>query len=428
MVPMVAPRGPMDRTGSALRIALISQWYDPEVGAAAVFGSIARTLAARGHEIEVLTGFPNYPIGSVYPGYHQRYHQREILDGIQVHRAPLYASHTSQPVARAANYLSFAASSTAVGLAALKDVDVILVCSGPVTAAIPAMAINRLRRIPYVLLVQDMWPQSVTQSGFLNGAASRRVENALHALCDAVYRRAAAIAVTSPGMAPLIAERGVPQERIGVTANWADDAHFRPVTPRSDIVTELGPWPEFTVMYAGNLGEVQGLETVLDAADLLRKRTDIGFAFVGAGVAETSLRRDVRDRELSNVRFLGSQPLERMSDILALGDVQLVSLRDLPIFRSTLPSKVQAVLAAGRPIIGAVSGDAADVIDASGAGECVQPGSAATLAAAIERMSGLDQVALAGLGRAGRAYYVREFGRDVGGARLEALLTSAVAT
>jgi colanic acid biosynthesis glycosyl transferase WcaI len=405
-----------------VRIGIISQWYDPEVGAAATFASIARTLAERGHEVLVVTGFPNYPSGTIYPGYRQRFHHRETVDGIQVHRAPLYASHDRRTVGRAANYLSFAMSGTVVTLSALKDVDVVLACSGPMTAAIPAVALNAMHRVPYALLVQDMWPQSVTASGFRGTSPDGKIEHALERLCDAVYRRAAAIAVTSPGMAPLIAERGVPSAKITMVANWADETYFRPVSPRPSVPAEFGGWPQFAVMYAGNLGEVQDLGIVVEAADLLRDRADIGFVFVGGGVAEASLWTDVRQRKLANVRFLGSQPRERMSDILALGDVQLICLRDLPVFRSTLPSKIQATLAAGRPIIGAVAGDAAAIIDASGAGVAVPPGSAPALAAAIDRMSRLRGDRRDRLGRNGRTYYETELGRAAGGARLETLL------
>jgi len=412
----------------SLRIGYVTQWYDPEIGAAAVSGSIARALHDRGHSVQVLTGFPNYPGGRIYPGYQLRPYQREVMNGVTVHRAPLYVSHDSNPLRRSSNYLSFAAAATAVGLSTLKEIDVALVYSGPITAAIPAMALRATRGIPFVLLVADMWPQSVTASGFLKESSESsggRTEQALHRLCDAVYSRASRIAVTSPGMKDLISERGVPEHKIALVPHWADESHFYPKPTSVELVGERAPRPAFTVMYAGSLGDVQGLDIVVEAANLLRARTDIAFVFVGGGIAEPALRARVSELGLSNVRFLGQQPLERMSEILTLGDVQLITLRDLPVFRATMPSKVQSILASGRPIIGAVAGDAAAALEASGAATLISPGSSIDLAAAVEKFERMERAERERMGVAGRKYYDREFGRPVGGARLENLLQRA---
>jgi glycosyltransferase involved in cell wall biosynthesis len=407
-----------------MRVGLVSQWYDPEVGAV-VPGTLARALSSYGHQVEVLTGLPNYPTGRLYPGYHLRPYQREELDGVTVHRCPLYPSHDSQAVRRAANFLSFASAASVVGLRALRRVDAMLVYSAPATAALPALALRRALRIPFVLLIQDMWPQSVTASGFLHGPTSRRVERGLHRFCDHTYRRAASIAVTSPGMADLIAARGIDESKIAVVPNWVDEALFRPMERDPALARELGPLRPFTVMYAGNLGELQGLEVIVEAADLLRSHWELGFVLVGGGVAEQHLRRMVAERGLDNVRFVGPQPSTRMSKVLALGDVQLVTLRDIPLLRSTLPSKVQAALAAGRPVIAAVSGDAAAVVDAAGAGLTVPPGSPAELAAAILKIHSLPDRGRRDLGDSGRRYYEANLSRHHGVARLTALLEQA---
>jgi colanic acid biosynthesis glycosyl transferase WcaI len=408
-----------------MRIGLVSQWYDPESGAAAVPGFVARALVAQGHEVEVLTGVPNYPSGAVHPGYRMRPYQVEHRDGVRVHRVALYPSHDARPAHRAANVLSFALSAAALGSRALRDVDVVLVHSTPATVALPAMALRALRGIPYVLLVQDLWPQSLTASGLVSGGTAARVEPALHRFCDAAYRRAAAIAVTSPGMTDLVTARGVPRDKISVVTNWADERYFRPVPRSPQPAGEFSRLRRFTAMYAGNLGEVQGLGVVVEAATLLRDHRDIGFVFVGAGVAEESLRAAVDERQLDNVRFVPPQPVERMADVLALGDVQLITLRDLPVFRSVLPSKVQATLAAGRPVIGAVGGDAAAVLEASGAGPVVPPGSAPALAEAVLAASRAPAAELAQQGAAGREFYLRRLGEATGARQLSELLVAA---
>lgn len=409
----------------ARRILFVSQWYAPEAGDGGVPRGIATALRDRGHNVEVLTGLPNYPDGKLYPGYRIRPYQREERDELTIHRAPLYFSHDTNARRRATNYLSFAAASTAVGLARIPRVDVSLVYSSPITAALPAMALRAVRRIPYVLLIQDMWPQSVTASGFLSDEMAVRAEGLLHRFCDRVYRGAAQIAVTSPGMIDLVAARGVPHEKLQLIPNWADEDSYRPVAANPALRQEFGLTRPFTVMYAGNLGEVQGLNAVLDAAALLRERDDIGFAFVGHGAAEQALRATAAARQLDNVVFVAPQPVDRMATVLAAADVQLVSLKDDPLFRNTLPSKIQSLLAAGRPIVGFISGDAAQVIADSGAGMVAHPGRPSELAAAISQLFTLPPGGLAAMGDAGRKYYIAHFSARVAVERLEHLISVA---
>ena len=395
-----------------LRVLMISQWYDPESGSAAQAGVIARALARRGAHVEVLTGFPNYPSGRLAPGYRVRAYQREVLQGITVHRAPLWPSHDSAPSRRALNYLSWAIGAAVVGSLTARHVDAVLVHSTPATAALPALALQVTRRLPFVVQVQDLWPQTVVSSDFLGEGRGSRVERPLHAMCDAIYKRASAIAVTSPGMAPLIAARGVPQSKISLAANWADEAVFRPAARNESLARRLGLTKPFTFMYAGNFGPYQGLDTLLDAADRLRHRTDIGLALVGGGVREPWLREEVARRGLDAVTFVPPVPFTEMTDVLALGDAHLVSLQDLPLFRTTLPSKLQATLAAGKPVVGALTGDAADVIRESGAGHVVPPGDPSALADAIVRLADAGPDRLRTLGEFARSHYERTFSEE----------------
>lgn len=404
-----------------MRIGLVSQWYDPEGGAAATPGVQARALRDLGHEVHVLTGFPNYPTGRLHEGYRLAPYRRESLRGIDVHRSPLFPSHDGRAPLRAANYLSLAAGATAVGLSRFPRVDAVLVHATPMTMAIPAVALRALRRTPFVLHVQDLWPDSVTSSELAAGMGGR-LERVLHAYCDATYRRAAHIAVTSPGMADRIAARGVPRGKLSFVPNWADEASFRPVPRDAALAAGLGLRRPFTVMYAGNLGSFQDLDTLVDAATRLQGREQIGFALVGGGVAEARLRRLVAARRLDNVTFVPNQPFERMSAVLALGDLQVVSLQDLPLFRHTIPSKLQAAMAAGRPVVGALTGDAARLVTDAGAGRVVAPGDAGALAQAVGALADLPGGELSAMGDAGRHHYLREFSEAVNARRLGDLL------
>lgn len=421
----VFARGDVWAVWADMRIAMMSQWYDPERGAAMTAGTIARALGARDNDVQVVTGFPNYPDGVVYPGYKMRAYQREELEGITVHRSPLYMSHDTNARRRAANYLSFAASASAVAATRLGKVDVALVHSTPATVAIPAMTRRLLRRTPYVVHIQDLWPETVTASGFLAEGGHRRVENMLHRFCDSVYRHAASIAVTSPGMADRILARGVPSQKISLVPNWADERRFHPATPSKAVIDAIGPRFPFTVMYAGSMGDVQALETLVDAATILREHLNIGFLLVGGGVAEHALKHRAREAGLRNLRFVARQPVDRMAEVLALGDVQVISLRDLPVFRATLPSKVQATLAAGRPIICAVDGDAARVVRESGGGIVTAPESAAEIAEAILAVANMSRDERLAMGDRGRLYYQNGLSEERGAEALDELLHEA---
>lgn len=407
-----------------MKIGIVSQWYDPEGGSAAVPGAISRALAGLGHEVHVLTGFPNYPSGRIYPGYRIRSYQFESLGGVGVHRVPLVPSHDRSAVKRAANYLSFAGSASA-RLRILRSVDAWLVYSTPATVAIPALIAEALYRRPFVLLIQDLWPDTVLESGFVkSGSALALITRCLHSFCHLTYRKAAAVAVTAPGMAEVLRERGVPADKLSVVPNWVDEKLFHPKARTDALAAEFG-LRGFVVMYAGTLGDLQGLETAIEAAEVLGDIPEFTFVLVGSGVAEPRLRALAQHKTRRNIVFLGQQPLDRMAALMALSDVQLVSLRDLPLFRAILPSKVQAVLASGRPIIGSVPGDAGRLIQESGAGLTVPPGDVGALAGAVRQMYEMGQQKRDVMGARGREFYLERLSEQVGSTELALLLERA---
>ncbi len=408
-----------------MRIGMLSHWFDPEGGAAGAPGTLAREFRDRGHDVHVVTGYPIYPKGRIFPGYRQRPYLREVIDGVTVHRSPIYPSHDDRAARRMANYLSFAASGSINAQRALGAADVSFVYSTPATAAIPALGLKWLRRIPFVVHIQDIWPQTVTASEFVDKGANGLLEGLLNVYCDHVYRAADSVAVTSPGMAALIEQRGIIGSKIHLVPNWAEESYFYPIPRADDLSESVRKQRTFTVMYAGNFGEMQDLMTVVRAAARLRNSSEIEFVLMGAGTVEKRLRAAVREESLDNIRFIGPQPFERMAEFLAIGDVQLITLKDRPLFRSTLPSKLQANLASGRPVIGAVAGDAADVITRSGAGLVVPPGDDAALAEAIRRLSAEGGAALDHRSDLARQYYLDHFSTRVVGDRLEALLVDA---
>jgi glycosyltransferase involved in cell wall biosynthesis len=402
-----------------MRIAFISQWFDPEGGSAAIPGSMVRALEARGHQVEVVTGFPNYPTGILQDGYRVRLHQVEQRGRTTVHRVALYPSHDRSAVRRMLNFLSFMTSAATLGAWFARRSKVALVYSTPATVGLAGVVLRTVFRRPFVLYIQDLWPDTLVATGMVPRRYERPATALLTHFCDLVYRRAGRIAVISPGMKHLLAERGVPGDKVVVVYNWVDEDIFRPVPARLDPTA-------FTVMYAGNLGDVQGLDVLVRAVAGLTDLTDLRVVLVGDGVARESLSRlahhlGVADR----VTFAGPRPIAEMADVMATADIQVVSLQDLPLFHATMPSKVQAILACGRPVVISAPGDSAELVRASGAGLVAAPGDVAALAETIRAAHALRGDRLEAMGRAGRDFYQRELSASVGAARMEAALEAA---
>lgn len=407
---------------------MISQWYDPEVGSAAQAGIIARSLRELGHGVEIVTGLPNYPSGKLYPGYQPAIYQSEVLDGIKVHRAPLYPSHDGNSLRRSANYLSFAAAGSLVANLKMSKVDACLVYASPATAALPAMVRRILRRTPFVVHIHDLWPDSVMSSGFLSRRGAAAASWPLSKFCSAMYRSSHAIAITSPGMREKLVSRGVPDNKIHFVPNWADESIFYPTTASAELRQSLDVGDQTVIMYAGNLGEYQDLEALVGAATRLKDRKDLLFLVVGDGVKRAELQRLADEAELPNLRFLGPRRLAEMPDLISLSDLQVVSLKSLEIFETTLPSKLMSVMASGRPILAALTGDAGGLVQESGAGYVVPPGDSLAMAAAIQQFARLAPEDRERMGRAGLEYYQSKLARSTVSARLAGLLTAAAAS
>jgi len=405
-----------------MKIGMVTQWYEPETGSAAHPTAIARALAARGHEVKVLTGFPSYPLGRVYDGYRRQVRMHELRDGITVLRVPDAPSHDRSAVRRALSLTSFAASATAqVGW--LRDTDVCLTYLTPATVGLAAMTLRRLWGVPYTLYVQDLWPETVTASGFIGSPdTAERVERVLHRWLRRLYAGADGVAAISPTMADTLASRGARVTPVSIP-NWVDEQVFAPTQRDGRPHLDDRRW----LMYAGGIGEVQSLDTALRALALLDDRRDLGLALVGGGVAVPGLRRLAHELGLDDrVRFLGGFPLEEMPALMAEADAQLVSLKDLPLFRGTIPSKLQASMACGAPIVCSVAGDAAELVRRVGCGFTATPEDPTSLAEALRHVADATPADLAAMGSRARSTYVAELGEDSGAAALEELLMKTV--
>ncbi|WP_354026112.1 sugar transferase [Conyzicola nivalis] len=394
-----------------MRILLITQWFDPEPTFKGLL--FAKELIQQGHEVQVLTGFPNYPGGKVYDGYKIRSFQREVVEGVNVLRLPLYPSHDGSSVKRVLNYASFAASAS-VGVLAGKRPDVAYVYHPPATVGLPALVAKWLRGVPFVYDVQDLWPDTLGVTGMLNRP---KILRAVGKAMAGIYGSAARVAVLSPGFKKLLVERGVPERRIDVIPNWADEKQIDVSAPTASRASELGFDDRFTVTFAGNMGTVQALDTVLDAAALLRDRQEIRIVLVGGGLDLERLRGRSTAMKLDNVTFLARRPIAEIGEILTLSDALLVHLRRDPLFAITIPSKTQAYLMAGRPILMGVEGDAADMVEKAAAGIAFEPENAEALAAAIRRLQSLAPEQRRAMGESGSRFYREKLALKVGTAQ-----------
>lgn len=380
---------------------------------------LARGLLAKGHQVTSITGLPNYPHGRLYPGYKQRLWQWEERDGVRVLRLPLYPDHSQAAVKRSLNYLSFAASASVLGPALCGRADALWVYHPPLTVGLPAWWMSRLRRVPFVYEIQDMWPETLQATGMV---ADGRTLRLFDRLARFVYRQAAAITVISPGFKRNLVEKGVPAEKIHVLPNWADEETYRPLPPDPRLAEAYGLTGHFNVIYGGNLGAAQALGNILQAAGHLRDLPHVQFVLIGDGVEEARLREQASVMGLDNVRFVGRQPGEQMPHFFALADVLLIHLRRDPLFEITIPSKTVAYLACGRPIVAAVTGDAAEVVQQAAAGLVCPPEDPAALAAAVRHLATMPVATREAMGQSGRCFFLAHFTRQVLLERVEQLL------
>jgi len=394
--------------GDKLRILLLTQWFDPEPTSKGLL--FAKKLHEVGHSVEVLTGFPNYPGGKMYPGYRQNWRTRQTMDGIVVTRVPLYPSHDRSAIKRILNYLSFAVTSCLYGIFLTRKADVIYVYHPPMTVGLSAALISFFRRSPFVYDVQDLWPDTLRSTGMVQ---NQLVLRSVGLLCRWIYRRARHIVVLSPGFRDALIQRGVDEKAITVIHNWCDEAAVQaPDKCPLDLAFMDG---RFNVVFAGNMGKAQALGAVIEAARLVASLdSQIQFVFVGGGLEVDDLKKMSASTNLTNVRFLPPVPMKQVGQILSRASALLVHLKDDPLFPITIPSKTQAYLAAGKPILMGVRGNAADLVQAAGAGVFVEPENSASIANGVLQIARLPLDAQTRMGENGYNFYSRELSLDTG--------------
>jgi colanic acid biosynthesis glycosyl transferase WcaI len=410
-----------------MRILCLTQWFSPEPESSRGL-SFAKWLQKRGHDVTVLTGFPNYPGGRLYPGYRLRLRQWDEVEGVRVLRVPLYPNHDRSAFKRSLNYLSFAASATTIGLPSIGQVDVIYAMATPPTVGLPPLFQKMYRGVPYLFNVTDIYPEAAADSGMLNGSHSKWLfDSLLQSLCRLVYGRATFVTAISNGYKEILVERGLSKERVHAVYNWVNEDLFQPLPRDPDVVRRLGIDGRFNFVYAGNFGPFQDLHTLIRAAALLRHIPDIQLVLIGTGQLEGEVRAHAAELGLRNVRFIGRLSQREMPGVCNAADVLLIHLIDRPFLRATIPSKTQESLASERPVLMASLGESADIVREAGAGVTCEPENENALAGCMEMLYRARSTEREGMAKRGRKFYLDRMSQEVGARKIEALLEHAVA-
>jgi glycosyltransferase involved in cell wall biosynthesis len=372
---------------------------------------LGRAWAAAGHDVHVLTGFPHHPTGRIPPEYRsafRRGYSHENFEGVHLHRTWIFPAANRGKVRRSLNYASFMASAALVGSLRLPRPDVIVATSPQLLCAAAGYLLAARFRVPLVMEVRDLWPESLVAVG-ASGSRSSLV-GTLERLAKGLYRRASHIVTVTETQREVIVRAGIPAERVSVVPNGVDLPFFEAGAAIPDTAVAL-PDDRFLVTYIGTIGMAHHLETLLEAAGLLRGDSRFLFRLVGEGARRQALEAQARSAGLANVEFCGQRPRGEVARWIAESSACAVLLRRNDVFRTVVPSKILEIMAVGRPILLGVEGEAKALVERAAAGVVVEPENAAHLAAAIQALAG-DRARCRQFGENGRKFAAREFLRE----------------
>lgn len=396
-----------------MKILYVSQYFPPEMGApAARAAELARHWVEAGHDVAVLTGFPNHPTGVIPPEYHRRFRRlvaRETWNGITVVRTWLLPFPNRKPYERMLNYASFCVSSAIAGLF-LSRPDVLIATSPQLLVALSGWWLGAIKRVPFVFEVRDLWPESLSAVGM--GRENSWLHRGLAKVAGFLYRRSEHIVVVTNAFKEFLVDRWLlPAAKISVVENGVETDLFSPQTDVSPIRRELGAERKFLVCYVGTMGMAHGLETLVAAAEGLQTRApQVSFLLVGEGADKDRIVALARSRNLNNMTFVGQQPRERIPAYISASNAALVLLRKTDLFKTVIPTKMLEFMSCACPVILAVDGEARQIVEAGKAGIFVEPENAEALQQAILVLAN-DPGLCRELGENGRLHVRAHFSR-----------------
>jgi colanic acid biosynthesis glycosyl transferase WcaI len=397
-----------------MKILYVSQYFPPEMGApAGRAAELSRLWVEDGHEVTVLTGFPNHPTGIVPPEYRRKFRRlvtREDVEGVHVVRTWLLPFPNRKAYERMLNYSSFCVSSATTGVF-LDRPDVVIASSPQLLVGLAGWWLARCKGVPFVFEVRDLWPESLAAVGV--GSSNSVLHRSLAKIAGFLYRNCDRVVVVTPAFKEYLVEHWrLPEDKIFVVENGVETSLFSRLTPNIALRRELGAEEKFLVSYIGTMGNAHGLETLLEAASLLRERAPkVLFLLVGEGAEKARIVSLARSRSLTNVRFLDQQPREKIPGYISASDACLVLLKRNELFKTVLPTKMLEFMSCARPVILGVDGHARTVMEQANAGIFIQPEDSAELAEAVLRLAA-DSALRESLGRNGRQHVLQYFSRQ----------------
>lgn len=395
-----------------MKIVYVSQYFPPEMGAgSARVSELSRHWVEAGHDVTVLTGFPNYPTGEVHPHYKReirRLTMTERWQGVKVVRTWLWPLPNRKSWERISNYTSFFISAIARGLF-LRRSDAIVATSPQLLVGLAGWALARLKRVPVVLEVRDIWPDAILASDVSRPGSL--LDKALSAISRFLYKRCDHIVVVTPAFVEeLVTRWDVPKDKVSLVMNGVETDTFTP-GDGSPMRTSLGLEGRFVVSYVGTVGYAHGIGTVLAAAERAKDELpEVTFLVVGEGAEREHLQSAARGRGLDNIMFAGQMPREQIPDVLNASDAALVLLKRTDAFKQVIPTKMLEFMSSGTPVVLGVEGQARDIVEAAGGGVYIEPENVDQLLEATATLRDSEELR-SRLGSSGRAHMVAEFSR-----------------
>jgi len=390
-----------------MKILIVSQYFYPENFR---INDFAFSLCSRGHEVTVLTGLPNYPKGKLFGDFEMLKTQR--VNGIKIIRVPLLPRFSSKGWQLFLNYLSFLLSSLifAPFLLRSKNFDVVFTPNySPATVGITGVILSKWKNTKMVLWIQDFWPESLQATGAIN---SEYILKIIGSMVRWIYKGSDLILLQSKAFKKPLLKLNIQKDKLIYFPNWAEDLYSKQNLKKNSLLSEIMPKDKFIVMFAGNLGKAQSLDTILKAADIT-KDSKVHWVILGDGRDRKRFEEDVSKLQLKNISLLGSYPVEQMPSFFNYADALIVTLKSDPIFAATIPGKIQSYMLSGKPIIASLDGEGAKVIDESGCGMSVQAEDFEGLANSVFKMSIKSKKEREIMGQKAKEFYYDNFDREM---------------
>jgi colanic acid biosynthesis glycosyl transferase WcaI len=368
-----------------VRILLITDHYPPESNPPAIRCSMhAKRWVQRGHHVNIVTSFPNYPDGKVYGGYRQSLFKRETLDSINVLRVPTLIFPNRGIFLRILDFLSFMFASSVASFFVGRP-DVVLATSPQFFTAVSGWFVSRVYRRPFVFEIRDLWPDSIVAIGAMKEGRAIRF---IRVIEQFLYRQADLIVTVTSSSRDLLMARGIDGDKIVVVSNGIDVGQLTPGPAPIELRQLLGLENKIVVSYVGAVGMAHGLQLILDAAQDCRNRLpEVHFIIVGSGAELRDLQLQAGERALGNVTFIGRVAHAEIVNYWRLSDMTLVLLKDTPLFRTVIPSKIFEAMATGTPIITNVRGELQTLLEPLGTAVMIEPSNLNALVDAIETLA-----------------------------------------